>query len=384
MANVLTNLAADIYKAADIVGREQVGLVSAVMVNDQNSDAVAYGDVVRSSFTRPVTASNYSASMTIPEGTDQTVDNKTLSISKMRSVQIPYTGEDKRHLGNGAGFETVYGDQVKQAIRALVNEAEIDLYNEIVANTSRAVGTAGTTPFASNTDLLADARQILVENGAPVMDGQCSAVLSLAAGTALRKTSALQKVSESGTDTLLRNGILLPLQGFNVKETAAAYSRTKGTGTSYTTTTAGFAVGTTSIPIITGSGTVLAGDVVTFAGDTNKYVVQTGVTAAGTIVLGGTGLRQAIPASATAMTIGNNYTGNIILHRNAAELVMRPVAGVGRGQDAATDAMIVVDPFSGLSFIVATYLGHGKSMIEVSAAWGVKAWKSDFIVSVLG
>ena len=35
-------------------------------------------------------------------------------------------------------------------------------------------------------------------------------------------------------------------------------------------------VGDTTIGIDTGSGTVLAGDVVTFAGDTNKYIVATG------------------------------------------------------------------------------------------------------------
>jgi phage tail sheath protein FI len=79
----------------------------------------------------------------------------------------------------------------------------------------------------------------------------------------------------------------------------------KGTGTSYTTTAAGFAVGTTSIPLVTGSGTVVAGDLVTFAGDTNEYVVKTGVTAPGTIVLNAPGLLKAIPTSTTAMTIGD-------------------------------------------------------------------------------
>lgn len=82
-------------------------------------------------------------------------------------------------------------------------------------------------------------------------------------------------------------------------------NKIKGTGTSYTTTTAGFAVGTTSIPLTAGSGTVVAGDSVTFAGDTTVYVVKTGVEAPGTIELNAPGLVKAIPAAATAMTIGD-------------------------------------------------------------------------------
>lgn len=383
MANVLTSLAADIYKAADIVGREQVGLVSSVLINDQGSDAVAIGDVVRSSFTRPVTTQNFVPAMVVPEGIDQTVDNKTLQITKQKMVPIPYTGEDKKHLNNGIGFTTVYGDQIMQAIRAIVNEAEVDLYAEIATQASRAVGTAGTNPFATSTDLIADARQVLLENGCPVMSAEMSVIAALSHGTALRKIASLQKVNESGNESLLRNGIILPLQGFNIKETAAASLRTKGTGAAYTTNAVGYAAGATSITLITGTGTILAGDIVTFAGDTNKYVVATALTG-GVIVLGGNGLRQAVPAAATAVTVGNSYTGSIALHRNAAEIAMRPVAGVGVGQDAATDAMLIQDPFSGLNFTVATYLGFGKQLITVSAAWGVKCWKGDFVASIIG
>jgi hypothetical protein len=106
------------------------------------------------------------------------------------------------------------------------------------------------------------------------------------AGASLRSLSTLFKVNEAGTDQLLRQGIINELQGFMLKESAQIGVVTKGTGAGYTSVgTAGFAVGTTSIPLITGTGTVLAGDVVTFAGDTNKYVVATGVAAPGTIVL---------------------------------------------------------------------------------------------------
>lgn len=75
------------------------------------------------------------------------------------------------------------------------------------------------------------------------------------------------------------------------------------TAAGYTSDATGYAIGTTSIPLITGTGTVVAGDMVTFAGDANKYPVATGIAAPGTIVLAAPGLRVALPAAATALSI---------------------------------------------------------------------------------
>ena len=381
MANVLTNLAADIYVAADVVGRELTGFIPASTINANGSERVAKGDTVRAAFTRAASVVDVSEAMTIPEGTDQTVDNKTLSISNSRAVQIPYTGENIRSLNNGVGFETVYGDQIAQAMRALVNEMEADLAEEAYKNASRAFGTAGTTPFASNFSEVAELRQILVDNGMPANDGQASLVLSTVAGTNLRQLAQLQKVNEAGGSDLLRQGTLLELQGLSLRESAQVKAHTKGTGDSYLLNDASSAIGDTSIAADGGTGTILAGDVVIFNGDTNKYVVNTAL-AGGAFAIGNPGLRLAL-ADDAAITVGNSYTANVAFHRRALEIAMRAPA-VPEGGDAADDAMTIQDPFSGLVFEVRVYRGYRKTMIEVAAAWGVKAWKPDFIAALLG
>lgn len=380
MANVLTNLAADIYKAADIVGRELVGFIPATTINT-GAERVAKGDTVRASFTRAATAGDITEAMTIPEGTDQTVDNKTMTISKARSVQIPYTGEDVRHLSNGIGFETVYGDQIKQAMRTLCNEIESDLATEAYTNASRAFGTAGTTPFGSNFNEVAEIRQILADNGMPTNDGQTSLVLNTLAGTNLRQLAQLQKVNESGGSDLLRQGILLDLQGLGIRESAQVKAHTKGTGSGYLLNDAASAVGNTTIATDTGTGTIIAGDIVTLNGDTNKYVVNSAL-AGGSFVIGSPGLRLAAADNA-AITVGNNYTANVAFHRSAMELAMRAPA-VPNGGDAADDAMLIQDPHSGLVFEIRVYRGYRKTMIEVACAWGYKAWKPDAIAVLLG
>lgn len=381
MANVLTNLAADIFKAADVVGRELVGFIPAVTINADGSERVAKGDTVRASFTRAASVVDVSESMTIPEGTDQTVDSKTLTISNSRAVQIPYTGEDVRHLNNGIGFETVYGDQIAQAMRALCNEIEADLAEEAYKNASRAFGTAGTTPFGSNFSEVAEIRQILADNGMPMNDGQASLVLNTVAGTNLRQLAQLQKANEAGGTDLLRQGVLLDLQGLMLRESAQVQDHTKGTGASILLNDASSAVGDTSIAADGGSGTILAGDVVTFNGDTNKYVVNTALSG-GTFAIGSPGLRVALADNA-AITVGNSYTANMAFHRRAMELAVRAPA-VPEGGDSADDALTVQDPTSGLVFEVRVYRGYRKTMIEVAAAWGVKAWKPDYIATLMG
>lgn len=381
MANVLTDLAADLYKAADVVGREQVGLIPSVTVNGDATVSAAKGDTIRSHFTRtPSVSTTYAPSMTIPEGTDQTVDNKTMSLDTYANVQIPWTGEDMKHVNNGSGFETIYGDQIAQAMRAIVNSIEVAGCLAAYKAASRAFGTAGTTPFGSNFNEVAEVRQILVDNGCP-FDGNNSLVINTLAGTNLRQLAQLQKVNESGGDSMLRQGELLNLQGFSMRESAGIAAHTKGTGASYVTNGAP-AIGDETVAIDTGSGTVLAGDVVTFAADsTNKYVVNTALSG-GNIVLGEPGLLVAV-GDGNALTVGNSYAANLALHRSAVELGIRPVA-VPKGGDAAVDEMIVQDPRSGLVFTVRAYKGYQKAMFEIGALYGWKAWKSQHIALLLG
>jgi hypothetical protein len=387
MGNTLTNLAADIYKAADIVGREAVGFIPAVTIN-AGAEAAAQGDTVRSHFTRAATVNASAApSMTIPEGDDQTVDTKTMALSQIASVRIPWTGEDIKHVNNGSGFETIYGDQIVQAMRGITNAIEAHVADVAYKAASRAFGSAGTTPFGSDFSSIAEVRQILFDNGMPVNDGRMSLVIDSLAGTNLRQLSSLFKVNESGDSRLLRQGTLLDINGFMIKESGQVKLHTKGAGTGYDVNlTAGYGIGDTSIVLDGGtvnSTGIKAGDCVTFAGDTNIYVVETGTTSAGaTIVLNGPGLRATL-ADTVEMTIGNNYRANVALHQSAVELAMRPLAKP-MGGDAAEDVMTVQDPHSGLVFQLSVYKGYNKAMIDVTCLYQAKAWKSDAIALLLG
>lgn len=377
MANTFTNLAADIYEAAEVVGRELVGGLSSVKING-GAEAAAKGDTVRAAFTEPqVVSTSYAPSMTIPEGTDQTVDNKTMSLNTYASIQIPYTGEDQKHLNNGAGYNVVFGNQMKQALRSICNKMELDLMLHLGQNAGNAYGTAGTTPFASNINDLPNIMKLLLDRGMP-SDDMVSGIYNTAAAVNIQNLSNLYKVNEAGNSDLLRKGVLGELYGIDLKRSGQVARPAVGTGTSYVLNGA-HAVGATSITVKTGSGTVVAGDVVTI--NSVKYIATSAIAAAGTFSIA-SGL-VAAGADSDTVTVNSQSVRNVVLYKGAAELAMRPLENP-YGGDAAVDRMVVNDPVSGLSFTVSHYKGFHKSMIEVACLYGYKLWLPDFACVHLG
>lgn len=378
--NTLTRMIPDLYESLDIISRELVGFIPAVTLDASVARAAVNQDIVIP-MAPASAAADITPGVTAPNDGDQTIGNVTVRITKTRGVPFRWNGEEQRGVNHGPGYRKIRNDQMLQAMRTLVNEIETDV-GGYARHGSRAFGTAGTTPFAANLADANNALKIMQDNGAPLTDLQM--VIDTAAGLNLRNLATLQQVNTSGTDSLLRQGILLPLSKFDIRESAGvAGPVTKGTGAGYTTTAAGFAKGTTVIPLITGAGTVLEGDVVTFAGDTNKYIVEVGIAAPGSITLAAPGLRVAIPAAATAMTIGNNFTANCFFHRSAIVVATRAPALPEEG-DMADDRTIITDPRSGLAFEVAVYKQYRQVRYEISAAWGGKNIKKAHSGVLLG
>lgn len=376
MANTLTSLIPALYQGLDIVSRELVGLVPAVTMNSGAARA-AVGEDVIVPITGAANVIDISPAMAIPEPTDQVVSNTKIQITKARAAEFGFVGEEQRGVNNGAGWEVIQAGMFAQALRKLVNEVEADLAATYLA-TSRAYGTAGTTPFASDLSDTANLHKILADNGSPLMEKQL--VIDTTAGAKMRNLTQLTKANEAGSDSMLRQGVLLDVHGFAIRESAKMQLHTKGTGASFVSNGT-FAEGATVIAIDGGTGTVLAGDVITFAGDANKYVVASALSG-GSVTIAAPGLQAAL-ADGVAMTVGGTYTANMAFDKNAIQLVTRAPA-LPNGTDQAADSMMLTDPRSGLTFEVRVYYGYRKVRYEVALAWGVKNIKPEHSVLLLG
>lgn len=388
MANTitLTGLTEIIYKSRDLVAAEAVGFTTSAMINSDGSERVSLNGSVKSIRTsQPTLNTSYTPAMTIPTADDVTVTTESVTIGQVANVRVPLVGDALLQLQNCNSREDFNNNIIAQSLRKIRNAIEAHCGTVVKNGSSRATGTAGTTPFASNHNSINAVRQILKDNGCPVEDGSVSLIINTAAGTNLRNLSNLYKVNEAGSSELLRRGILQDISGILIKESAGVASHTKGTGTSYQTNSAGLVTGSTDIPLDTGSGTIVAGDHVTFAsgaGSGRSYIVGTGIASAGTAVLNFPGLLGAIPDN-NALTVGNDYTANVAFHRNAVELIMRPPA-LPAGGDAARERMTVFDPVSGMVFEIALYTGYGMNMLDITTFYQAKVWKPEFVATLLG
>jgi hypothetical protein len=380
--NTLTSLAPTLYEALDVVSRELVGLVPAVTLDSQAARA-AVGQTVMSHVAPASSASDIAPDVNAPDNGNQTIGNVTLTISKARAVPVRWNGEEQRAMNSGPGYRNILRDQFAQAYRTLSNEIESDLAG-LYVNASRQYGAGGSVPFGTANDYTdaSYARKILVDNGAPISDMHL--VLNTGAGANLRGKQAA--VNTAGSDSILRQGVLLDIHGFAIRESAQIKSHTIGTTTTAVTNATGYAVGATSITLkAAGTGTIVDGDTITFAGDPNKYVVKTGVGAVsgGVIVLQAPGLMKALPAAETNITVEAAGPRNMAFARSAIVLATRAPQRPEEG-DAADDVMLVTDPRSGLTFEVALYKQYRQIRYEISAAWGVKCVKPEHLALLAG
>ncbi len=383
MANGLTNLAPDLYEALDVVSRELVGFIPAVTL-DPSAERASLNQTIRIPITNAGAPEDVSPGQLPPDDGDQTIGNNTLTISKSRIVPFRWSGEEQQGVNTGPGYRAIRRDQIAQAMRALTNEIDAFVGTATAVGASRAWGTAGTTPFATDLSDPANVRKILADNGAPLTDLQL--VIDTSAGAKVRSLAQLTKANEAGTTDLREQGTLLDIHGFKLRESAGVPTITAGTVSG--TVTASASKGAVSVTITTGGSSsvaIVAGDIVSFAGDSNKYVAAAaltlGASTSGTLTLADPGLRATL--SSAAVTVAATSTRNCAFSRSAIVLATRAPALPEEG-DMADDRMMLTDPKSGLTFEVAMYKLYKRVRYEIGIAYGAANIKPRHTALLLG
>lgn len=378
MDNVLTAVRQTAYGAAQVVSRERVGIIGSI-VNDFNADSAAEGDTIKVPYTPALSTSDYSAGMTTTIGTAQTINAVSMTLNQHKQVTWQLGAEEEQALLRGGdNAQEFFRQSTEQAVRALTNGMESYAWGVAYKGASRAVGTAGTTPFASDIKIANDVLQILEENGAPRED--ISLCIDSAAANNLRDLVTI--TNDSNVQSMRDTGMLVPLSGMDVKVSAGVGTHTTGTGSGYLINkTAGYSAGDTSLEVDTGSGTILAGDVVTFTtGGTIKYVVGTALSS-GSLAINRPGLKTTLDNNDIVTLETTNWTGNVALHRQAVVMTARAPRQV---VNANIESMPISDPISGLTMLMERIAGDGVSTYRVRVLYAAMAVQPEHIALLLG
>jgi hypothetical protein len=383
MANTLTALAPTLFSAAQEVSAEPFGVISAINANFSDK-GVAIGDKVTVPVAPTRAAKTYSPSMNPNNGTagdDAIASSVDVAITASRYVDFHLTGEQERSLQNGGNDREWLRQIIAQGMRTLRNEAEAAAALAVKQGASRAIGTAGATPFSANLDMLVEGRALLRANGAPLADPQL--VLAPASVINLQKLAIYQSAEQAGSPEERRSGLLGRQFGFAIRDSAQIALHTKGTATSFDEDlVAGYDIGDRIIHVDGGDGgSILAGDVVTWVGDANKYINGKAFAALveEDLTLNRPGLRATL-ANAVEGTIGANYTPNLMFERNAVVGVMRPPL-------IPASPLIEQIPISdgkGMTYLLARVVGDGMVTWRLHLAFGFKVVQEEHVGIILG
>ncbi len=384
MSSTLNDLIPNLYAALDIVSRELVGFIPAVS-RDSTAERAAKGQTVRTPVVPEVSLENIVPDTNPDDSGDMTLGSVDLSISKSKAAPVRWEGEEQRSV---ALYDQINTQRFAQAMRALCNEVETDVAG-VYSDVSRAYGTAGTTAWSSDLGEMAEVLKILKDNGAPMDALKC--VFDTSAGANLRTLTQLTSVAQAGTERTLRDGALLDIHGFEMRESGQIKTQDNSSEDDSGTTTVNgsHSEGATTISVAAASNdsTFVTGNFMKIGDHKYMMVMGSNVTiSSGTnedITIAEPGLVEDVSGGDSVTQNTNDFVGNIAFAQSAIHLVTRAPA-MPQGGDAADDVMEITDPVSGLAFQVAAYRQYRRVKYEVGLAWGHKLIKPEHAAVLLG
>lgn len=381
MGNTLTNLQPTLYSVAQEVSAEPFGIVAGINTNFDDK-GVAIGDKITIPVAPVRAGDTYNPTMTLNNGNagaDAIAGKVDVEITANRYTSFHLTGEQEKSLQNGGNDQEWFRQIIAQGMRTLRNEADIAAYAAIKKGAARALGTAGSTPFATGVDELSDMNNLLFNLGAPMNDAQF--VMSSAARANFMKTGVYQYAYANGSDADRKAGILSREFGFSLRASAGITKHTQGTiSTPYVVDDTTLAVGATTIDPKTGVGAVAAGSVFTVGTNAPLYVMNTALAAdTSPIYINRPGLAFTA-ADGDALGFVGDYTPCLAFERSAVVGVFRPPYIPA---NANIEQVLVSDQF-GMTYLLCRVIGDGLVTWRLHIAYGIQVVQPEHVALLLG
>lgn len=329
MSNTLTPVV-DKLLATGLLALREAAFMPLVVNRGYDNMAGEKGSTVDVPIPSAVTAVDVTPAATPPSTSDVTLTSVSVPMDQWKEAPFYLTDKERMEIVETSFFPM----QASEAIKSLANVVNTYIFSKMRLGTFGYAGTAGTTPFASDTSGATAVRKVLTKQLAPT-DPRYIVIDPDAEANALGLRAFQDASFGGGADALLRGQIGEKL-GFRWLTHQLVPTHTAGTITTGLIAKAATAqaVGDQTIVCTTAASTgacaLLAGDIITFAGHTQTYVLTAAATqasAATDVTLNiYPGLQTAL-AGSEAVSVKATHVCNLAFHRDAFAFATRPLAG---------------------------------------------------------
>ena len=375
MANDLTNVIPQLLAQGLVTLRENS--VMPRLVNGSYSQlAAGKGSTIDVPVPTAVAVVSVSPAFVAPDPADSTPGTVAISLDNWEEAPFYLTDMDIKQAM--AGYIPM---QAAEAVKALGNKIDSDILG-LYTHIPYAVGTPGTTPFASSVAEATAARKVLNNNLVPLTDRRF--VMNTETEANALGLRAFQDMSFSGSAQGINEGLINRKLGFDWFMDQNTPAHLNGAQDGAYVVNGVNALASTSLVLKTGTGDVHAGDIFTIAGDTQQYVCATVFTGGpGTMTIS-PGLKIATTGGEAITFVGSastEYDQDIVFHRDAFAFVSRPLAD----QDGLGNLIqAVADPVSGIALRLEISREHKRTRFSYDILYGFQCIREELAVRVYG
>lgn len=378
MANDLTKVIPQLL-AQGMLALRQMAIMPRLVNSSYSTEAGKKGSTIDVPIPSAIAAVEVAPANVPPTTADSTPTSVAIPMDQWWEAPFYLTDKDVLQCMDGT-----IPMEASEAIKAIANKVDIYLLG-LYIDLYGWYGTAGTTPFADGTTKDATgARKILHKQLAPPQDRRV--VLDPDAEANALNIRAFQDASWSGDVEAILNGNLNRKLGFQWFMDQNVFTHTAGTITTGLIAKASTAVAVGLKTLLattaasTGACALKKGDIISFAGDTQTYVLTANATqasAATDVTLAFEPGLAVAKVGSEAITVKATHVINMAFHRDCFAFASRPLLDIdANGLGAILES--VVDPVSGLTLRLEVRREHKRTRFSYDMLWGGATVRREF------
>jgi hypothetical protein len=350
------------------------------------------GDTIDIPFSSAMTATDVVPSNTQPTTPDSAPSKIQMQLSQWKESAFYMTDLDIKRVMDG-----YLPKQAMEAVKVLCNTVDsyiLSFYKGIYGFT----GTPGTAPFSqapANLDM-SDATNVLTVLTQQLCPGDERAIVldPIAQGKAMNQR-ALQDQSWRGDNSVIKTGQIGSAFGMDwymdqnipihtSTPLSAGAATVNGVQTVAQGSTDSGRTGTVSIAKATNPSNLVRGDVLTFAGDTQTYVVLADVTlAVGNTTVSISPALKVAKAGGEAVSLKASHTVNLAFSRDAIAFASAPLDDV-HAEELGSMVQSTVDPISGLTLRLEVKRENKRNRWAFDILYGAQLVRPEYACRIAG